>query len=104
MWAALYAEIRSIPYINYVQIFENRGEIMGCSNPHPHGQVWANQTIPTEPRKEQEAQKEYLEANRTCLLCEYLQLEIKDGARVVIENADFAAFVLSGRCGLLKCC
>jgi galactose-1-phosphate uridylyltransferase len=46
MWAAQYAEIASLSYINYVQIFENRGEIMGCSNPHPHGQIWANQTIP----------------------------------------------------------
>jgi UDPglucose--hexose-1-phosphate uridylyltransferase len=93
VWAAQYAEIGSLPYINYVQIFENRGEIMGCSNPHPHGQVWADQTIPNEPRKEQEAQKAYLETNRTCLLCDYLQLEIKAGARVVVENADFAAFV-----------
>ena len=93
VWAAQYEEIGSLPYINYVQIFENRGEIMGCSNPHPHGQIWANQTIPNEPRKEQEAQKAYLETNRTCLLCDYLELEIKDGTRVVVENTDFAALV-----------
>jgi UDPglucose--hexose-1-phosphate uridylyltransferase len=80
-----------LPYINYVQIFENRGEIMGCSNPHPHGQVWANQTIPNEPRKEQESQKAYLASNRTCLLCDYLKLEIQRGARVVLENTHFAA-------------
>jgi len=93
VWAAQYEELGSLPYIHYVQIFENRGEIMGCSNPHPHGQIWANQTIPNEPRQEQEAQKAYLNTNRTCLLCDYLQLETKDGARLVVENTEFAAFV-----------
>jgi UDPglucose--hexose-1-phosphate uridylyltransferase len=61
VWAEQYSEIGSLPHINHVQIFENRGEIMGCSNPHPHGQIWANQTIPNEPRKEQESQKSYSE-------------------------------------------
>lgn len=93
MWAEQYAEIGTLPYINYVQIFENRGEIMGCSNPHPHGQVWANQTIPNEPRKEQESQKAYLESNRACLLCDYLKLETQQGTRMVIENDHFAALV-----------
>jgi UDPglucose--hexose-1-phosphate uridylyltransferase len=79
--------------VNYVQIFENRGEIMGCSNPHPHGQIWANQTIPNEPRKEQESQQAYLEKNRSCLLCDYLQLEAKIGTRMVLDNAHFAALV-----------
>lgn len=92
-WAEQYAEIGSVPYINYVQIFENRGEIMGCSNPHPHGQIWANQTIPNEPRKEQESQKVYLEDNRACLLCDYLRLEMQAGTRLVVENAHFAALV-----------
>ena len=93
MWVEQYAEIGSLPYVNYVQIFENRGEIMGCSNPHPHGQVWANRSIPNEPRKEQESQKTYLENNHACLLCDYLQLETQAGTRMVIENAHFAALV-----------
>jgi UDPglucose--hexose-1-phosphate uridylyltransferase len=93
MWAEQYAEIGSLPYINYVQIFENRGEIMGCSNPHPHGQIWANRSIPNEPRKEQESQEAYLENNHACLLCDYLQLETQAGTRMVIENAHFAALV-----------
>jgi UDPglucose--hexose-1-phosphate uridylyltransferase len=92
-WAEQCAEIGSLPYINYVQIFENRGEIMGCSNPHPHGQIWANQTIPNEPRKEQESQKAYFESNHACLLCAYLRLEAQSGIRMVVENADFAALV-----------
>ncbi len=93
VWAEQYAEIGSLPYINYVQIFENRGEIMGCSNPHPHGQIWANQTIPNEPRKEQESQKAYLENNRACLLCDYLDLEKKATVRIVAENAHFVVVV-----------
>ena len=93
VWAEQYAEIGSLPYINYVQIFENRGEIMGCSNPHPHGQIWANQTVPNEPRKEQQAQKAYLKKNGTCLLCDYLQLETQIGTRTVFENAHFAGVV-----------
>jgi UDPglucose--hexose-1-phosphate uridylyltransferase len=93
VWIEQYTAIGELPQINYVQIFENRGEIMGSSNPHPHGQIWANQTIPNEPRKEQEAQKEYLERYQSCLLCDYLQMETKAGTRVVVENAHFIALV-----------
>jgi UDPglucose--hexose-1-phosphate uridylyltransferase len=93
VWAEQYSEIGSLPYINYVQIFENRGELMGCSNPHPHGQIWANQTIPNEPRKEQQAQKAYSEKYGECLLCSYLRLENSAEARMVIENAHFAVLV-----------
>jgi UDPglucose--hexose-1-phosphate uridylyltransferase len=92
-WVEQYAELGSLPSIRYVQIFENRGEIMGCSNPHPHGQIWANQTLPNEPRKEQESQKAYLGQNHSCLLCDYLQLETKAQTRMVVENAQFAAVV-----------
>jgi len=93
VWTEQYSEIGSLPYVNYVQIFENRGEIMGCSNPHPHGQIWANQTIPNEPGKEQESQKTYMESHRACLLCDYLQLETKTATRIVVENAHFAVLV-----------
>ena len=93
LWAEQYSEIGASPHISYMQIFENRGEIMGCSNPHPHGQIWANQTIPNEPHKEQESQKDYLEKNHACLLCDYLELETQKGIRMVVENAHFAAVV-----------
>ncbi|MGA8153830.1 MAG: UDP-glucose--hexose-1-phosphate uridylyltransferase [Terriglobales bacterium] len=93
VWAEQYTEIGSLPSVNYVQIFENRGEMMGCSNPHPHGQIWANQTIPNEPRKEQESQKAYMEKHRACLLCDYLRLETQAGARIVVENAHFVVLV-----------
>jgi UDPglucose--hexose-1-phosphate uridylyltransferase len=93
VWVDQFIELGSLPYVNHVQIFENRGEMMGCSNPHPHGQIWANETIPNEPRKEQESQRTYLQRRGACLLCEYLQLEQKAGSRLVTENAHFAAFV-----------
>jgi len=93
VWTEQHAEIGSLPDVNYVQIFENRGEIMGCSNPHPHGQIWANQTIPNEPRKEQESQRAYAKKYGPCLLCDYLQLETKAATRMVVENGHFAALV-----------
>jgi UDPglucose--hexose-1-phosphate uridylyltransferase len=93
VWAEQYAEIGSRPDINYVQIFQNRGEMMGCSNPHPHGQIWANQTIPNEPRKEQDSQKTYAHRFDSCLLCDYVQLETKATTRMVLENSHFVALV-----------
>jgi UDPglucose--hexose-1-phosphate uridylyltransferase len=93
IWAREYAELGSLPYINYVQIFENRGEAMGCSNPHPHGQIWASQSIPNEPRKEQDSQLDYLRKHASCLLCDYVELERKIGSRIVCENGHFLAVV-----------
>ena len=66
---------------------------MGCSNPHPHGQIWANQTIPNEPRKEQEAQRMYAQKYGSCLLCDYLALETRSGLRMIVENDHFAVLV-----------
>ncbi len=93
VWAKEYAEIGAVPFIKYVQIFENRGEIMGCSNPHPHCQIWGNQTIPNEPLKEQKSQQEYLDHHGDCLLCDYLRLETKTAERIVIQNEDFVVIV-----------
>src|SRR5215831_8720692 len=93
VWAAQYRDLGAMPEINHVQIFENRGEIMGCSNPHPHGQIWANHTLPNEPRKEQEFQLAHLRRHSTCLLCDYLDLERNSGDRTVCENEFFLAVV-----------
>jgi UDPglucose--hexose-1-phosphate uridylyltransferase len=93
MWKRECEELGSLPYINYVQVFENRGEIMGCSNPHPHCQIWANQTIPNEPRKEQDSQAAYAKKHSACLLCAYLELERKVEVRTVCENNFFLAVV-----------
>ena len=64
VWAEQYRELGALSNIKYVEIFENRGAMMGCSNPHPHGQIWATESIPNEPRKEQESLQEYRAKNR----------------------------------------
>ena len=93
VWAQEYVNLGDLSYINHVQIFENRGGMMGCSNSHPHGQIWATQTVPNEPRKEQESFAEYLREHRSCLLCDYLSLELAAGDRVVCQNDFFLAVV-----------
>ncbi|HEY6938590.1 MAG TPA: UDP-glucose--hexose-1-phosphate uridylyltransferase [Terriglobales bacterium] len=93
LWAEQYSELGAAPAINYVQIFENRGAMMGASNPHPHCQVWANSSMPDVPEKEQKLQQAYLHANHSCLLCDYLQLEDRQKARLVLDNKDVIALV-----------
>jgi UDPglucose--hexose-1-phosphate uridylyltransferase len=93
VWAGQYAELGSQSFIRYVQIFENRGEMMGCSNPHPHGQIWATSSIPNEPAKEQAAQRAYADERGACLLCDYLDLERARPERLVAENDSFSALV-----------
>jgi UDPglucose--hexose-1-phosphate uridylyltransferase len=92
-WAAQYEELASVDWINHVQIFENRGAMMGASNPHPHCQIWANQSLPNEPLKELRAQRAYLEEHHACLLCNYLKLERETQERIVYENQHFAVLV-----------
>jgi len=92
VWVEEFQSLGTQPSINYVQIFENRGLIMGCSNPHPHGQVWATSTVPNEPRKEQESFSAYQAQHGTCLLCDYIKLEAS-GDRVVYSNDHFVALV-----------
>ena len=85
-------EIKSLdkqPHINYVQIFENKGSIMGNSNPHPHGQIWAQESIPREPAKELRQFKLYYKQHKRNLLMDYLKLEIRTKERVVYENESF---------------
>ncbi|HTQ59049.1 MAG TPA: UDP-glucose--hexose-1-phosphate uridylyltransferase [Candidatus Solibacter sp.] len=93
VWTQQYQELGEIPWVRHVQIFENRGALMGASNPHPHCQIWANEEIPNMPSKEQVSMREYLEDNQKCLLCEYLRLELEDGERIVCENEGFVALV-----------
>jgi len=93
LWADQFRELAAMPEINYVQIFENRGEMMGCSNPHPHGQIWANNTVPNVPRLEQASLVEYLQRNQSCLLCDYVESERAEGERVACENEHFVALV-----------
>jgi UDPglucose--hexose-1-phosphate uridylyltransferase len=88
-WASQYAELGADPAINYVQIFENKGAQMGCSNPHPHGQIWAGGSVPLFPSRECERQRAYHESKKSCLLCDYLKLERNRKERIVFENGSF---------------
>ena len=92
-WAAETEEISAIDWINHIQIFENRGAMMGASNPHPHCQIWATSHIPDEPALETEAQQAYLAEKGSCLLCSYLAAERTSGDRVIVENGHFTALV-----------
>lgn len=93
LWVDEYRELGSKPFINYVQIFENKGEMMGCSNPHPHGQIWAQETIPEEPAKELVQQQSYYQKHDSTLLGDYLEIELEEKDRVVTENDHFVVVV-----------
>jgi UDPglucose--hexose-1-phosphate uridylyltransferase len=92
-WADEYVELGARPNVNYVQIFENRGEMMGCSNPHPHCQIWASASIPNYPLTEQASFENYQQKHGSCLLCDYVRLEQSSGSRLVCENEHFFAVV-----------
>jgi len=92
-WTEQYVELGALSEIRSVQIFENRGAMMGCSNPHPHCQIWASQSIPNELGKEEVSQRAYSGGRGGCLLCDYLALESRAGERLVCENDHFAALV-----------
>ena len=93
LWQQEYADLGSDPNINHVQIFENKGAIMGCSNPHPHGQIWAQRYIPQEVQKKAVHQKSYWEQNNSSLLGDYLRQELNAKERIVLENESFVAMV-----------
>ncbi len=92
-WTAEHRELARLPWIRHVQIFENRGELMGCSNPHPHGQIWANGTVPNEAAKESASQDRHWRSKGTCLLCRYREIEEEASRRVVHKNGGFTAVV-----------
>lgn len=92
-WVNQYLELAEVPWINHIQIFENKGIMMGASNPHPHCQIWASASIPAEPSKELDASTRYMDTKKTCLLCDYLKLELQQGERLVISNPSFVAIV-----------
>jgi UDPglucose--hexose-1-phosphate uridylyltransferase len=92
-WTREFEELAAIPSIQYVQIFENHGTMMGASNPHPHCQIWASESIPNEPAKEAEAMRAYKQVHKSCLLCDYGSLEERLGDRVVTQNEGFLAVV-----------
>ena len=93
VWCKEFESMGSLDYINHVQIFENKGHTMGCSNPHPHGQIWAQYSLPVEPAKESKMQKEYYSKNGKTLLSDYLEEELEVKERILVENDHFVALV-----------
>jgi UDPglucose--hexose-1-phosphate uridylyltransferase len=93
VWIDRYRTLGALNHVSWVQIFENRGAVMGCSNPHPHGQIWAVERLPDLPAKEDRAQRARREKTGRCLLCEYVELELAKGDRVIFQNDSFVALV-----------
>ncbi len=92
MWTQQFEELSSIDFVNYVQIFENRGAMMGASNPHPHCQIWGSHSIPNEPAKEQRSFLDYQQEHKSCLLCRYVEHELTS-ERLIFAGAEFAVVV-----------
>ncbi|MFD2724736.1 UDP-glucose--hexose-1-phosphate uridylyltransferase [Hyunsoonleella rubra] len=92
-WQEQYKELGSNPKINYVQIFENKGAVMGCSNPHPHGQIWSQSTLPNEVDKKNTQQLNYYSKNESSLLGAYLAQELEKQERIIYENTGFVVLV-----------
>ncbi|XLS29649.1 UDP-glucose--hexose-1-phosphate uridylyltransferase [Flavobacteriaceae bacterium M23B6Z8] len=93
LWTEEYEALAAQPHINYVQIFENKGAIMGCSNPHPHGQIWAQQSIPDEPTKKSRQFRKYYEQHQSVLLVDYIQQELQKKERILFENDHFVTLI-----------
>lgn len=92
-WIHEYRTLGAIEEINYVQIFENKGSIMGCSNPHPHGQIWAQHTLPTKVAKVATQLNAYFQKHQRTLLEDYLTEETNAEERIVVRNDFFTALV-----------
>ncbi len=93
LWQNEFKTLSENPSIKYIQIFENKGEIMGCSNPHPHGQIWASSSVPLELLKETEQQKKYFQQHGRSLLSDYINIELQKRERIILENEHFIAIV-----------
>lgn len=93
VWKDQYQDLGAMDFVKYVQVFENKGAIMGCSNPHPHGQIWATETVPFESQREDYHQLEYFASRGKTLLQDYLKEEMERNERVVASNDLWAAVV-----------
>lgn len=93
VWAAQRTELGALQNVRHVQIFENRGAMMGASNPHPHCQIWATSSLPNIAERELNSFTFHRMTQNHCLLCSYLDQEQKAGERLVCDNRDFVALV-----------
>ncbi|KAK9370579.1 galactose-1-phosphate uridyl transferase [Lipomyces kononenkoae] len=92
-WTSLYYKMKTETPFRYLQIFENKGAVMGCSNPHPHCQAWCTESLPFEPAQEFRSLRSYTAKHGTCLLCDYASVEQQEASRIVLQNDSFMALV-----------
>ncbi len=93
LWRRRFIELKSLPGIRYVLIFENKGAVIGVTMPHPHGQIYALPFVPPRLERELEAARAHFRHTRHCVFCDVLKKERQDGRRVIAENKAFTAFI-----------
>lgn len=93
LWRERFTELRRMPGIRYVLIFENKGAVIGVTMPHPHGQIYAFPFVPPRLKQEVQAARAYARARHHCLFCDILKKERREGRRVIAENSAFTAFI-----------
>jgi len=93
LWRSRFSELKAMPGIRYVLIFENKGAVIGVTMPHPHGQIYAFPFIPPRLEKEIAAARAHHRKHRRCVFCDILKKERKDGRRIIAENEAFTAFI-----------
>ncbi len=93
LWQQEFKTLAANRWIKYIQIFENKGDIMGCSNPHPHGQIWSQGNVPEELHKETLQQIKYFDTHNESLLSAYLKIELAKQERIVFVNEHFVVLV-----------
>jgi len=93
LWCNRFAELRKDQKVKYIFVFENRGDVVGVTMPHPHGQIYAYPFIPKKLELELSSSKEHIEKTGNCLICDMLKTEIEFKQRIINENDDFITFL-----------
>lgn len=93
VWKKEFSELEQVPFISNIQIFENKGSVMGCSNPHPHGQIWAQSSIPNEIVVRTKTQEKYFSEKGRSLLSDYLEQELEAQSRIICQDKHFVCLV-----------
>lgn len=93
LWQQVFLDMKADPKIQYAYLFENRGEVVGVTMPHPHGQAYGYPFVPSKLAQEVASAQEYLQEKGHCLFCDLLQQELRDGRRIIFQNAHFTVYV-----------
>jgi UDPglucose--hexose-1-phosphate uridylyltransferase len=93
VWTHRYKELGSQSFVKYVFVFENKGEVIGVTLPHPHGQIYAYPFVPPVPAKELQQSLKYMELTGRCVMCDIIRQEVTEQSRIVVRNDCFVAYV-----------